>query len=282
MNKAHDSFMTDRELPTDPSFHQVDSLLRVFTGGFSAAQIAEPLRSFEASTPAREIADLMRQRGLGVVGLRHEGLVTCFFEIPEEPEGACSDHHRPFDDALVLPDSAPLDEVIQALDREPRVFVRGFWQIAGVITRYDLQKAPVRMWLFGMLTLIEMRMTGQIEEFYPGESWSEYLSSARMEGARQLLAERQRRNQDLKVLDCLQFSDKAQIFARSKELRATTRFTSRKQLERVAKLLQRLRNNLAHSQDIITTDWEAIVDLSTNMRQILSPPVRNRPGDDEK
>jgi hypothetical protein len=182
---------------------------------------------------------------------------------------------------MVLPDSAPLDEVIQALDREPRLFVRGFWQIAGVITRYDLQKAPVRMWLFGMLTLIEMRMTGQIEERYPGDSWSEYLSPARMESARQLLAERRRRNQELSILDCLQFSDKAQIFARSKELRDTTRYTSRKQLERVAKVLQRLRNNLAHSQDIITTDWEAIVDLSTNMRQILNPPYRRRAGDDK-
>jgi len=179
-----------------------------------------------------------------------------------------------------VPDSAPLDQVIQALDEEPRVFVQGFWQIAGVITRYDLQKAPVRMWLFGMLTLIEMRMTSQIEERYPGVSWSEYLSPARMETARQLLAERRRRNQDLEILDCLQFSDKAQIFARSKELRAKTQYTSRKQLEKVAKVLQRLRNNLAHSQDIITTDWETIVDLSTNMRQILNPPERQRSTDD--
>jgi hypothetical protein len=44
----------------------------------------------------------------------------------------------------------------------------------------------------------------------------------------------------------------------------------------MAKLLQRLRNNLAHSQDIITSDWEAIVDLSASMRQILNPPDRRR------
>lgn len=273
--------MTDRDLPTGSSFHQVDSLLRVFSGGFSAAQIAEPLRSFEASSATEEIVDLMQQRGLGVVGLRHEGLVTGFLEIPAEPHGTCFDHLRDFEEAKVLPDSAPLDEVIQALDKEPRVFVRGFWQIAGVITRYELQKAPVRMWLFGMLTLIEMRMTGQIEEFYPGESWSEYLSPARMEGARKLLAERRRRNQELSLVDCLQFSDKAQIFARSKELRSTTQFTSRKQLEKVAKILQRLRNNLAHSQDIIATDWEAIVDLSASMIQILNPPERRRSTDEK-
>lgn len=268
--------MTEIDPSADSSFYQVDSLLRVFTRGFSAAQIAEPLRSFEAATPAQELADLMRSRALGVVGLRHEGLVAGFFEIPDEPMGASSDHLRSFSEARVLADTAPLDEVIQALDEEPRVFVRGFWQIAGVISRSQLQKAPVRMWLFGMLTLIEMRMTSQIEDLYPEEAWSQYLSPARMEGARKLLVERRRRNQDLSILDCLQFADKAQIFARSKELRDTTQYTSRKQFEKDTKLLQRLRNNLAHSQDIITTDWEVIVGLSGSMRQILNPKLRIR------
>jgi len=272
--------MTDTALPTDPSSHQVDSLLRVFSGGISAAQIAEPLRSFESSTPAAELVEVMRRRGLGVVGLRHEGLVAGYFEIPEDAQGSGADHLRPFGQARVLPDSAPLDQVIQALDEEPRLFIRGFWQIAGVITRYELQKAPVRMWLFGMLTLIEMRMTSQIADFFPEEGWSEFLSSARMAGARKLLAERRRRNQELSILDCLQFADKAQIFARSKDLRATTRYSSRKRLEKEARRLQKLRNNLAHSQDIITTDWEAILSLSTNLEAILrgpSPAVDTEP-----
>ena len=259
------------ELP-DPGLQQIDALRRVFTRGFSAAQVAEPLRSFEASAPAAEVAELMQQRNLPVVGVRHEGLVAGFFEVPEDPEGSCASFMQPFGESLVLPDSAPLDQVIQALDGEPRIFVRGFWQIAGVITRYDLQKAPVRMWLFGMLTLIEMRMTGQIEEVYPQDSWSTYLSEARLEGARSLLAERQRRNQRLALLDCLQFADKAQIFARSRELRETTRYSSRKQLEKEAKLLQRLRNNLAHSQDIISTDWEAILGLAESLDRVLAGP----------
>lgn len=267
--------MTEQTNPPDPAFQQVDSLRRVFTQGFSAAQIAEPLRSFEMNNPAAEIVALMRQQGLGVVGLRHEGLVTGFFEIPDDPQGLCADHLRPFEDAVTLTDSTPLDQVIQALDREPRLFVRGFWQVAGVITRHDLQKAPVRMWLFGMLTLIEMRMTSQIEQFYGRDGWSEYLSPARLEGARKLLEERQRRNQQLLLLDCLQFSDKAQIFARSTDLRATTRFASRKQLEKVAKLLQRLRNNLAHSQDIITTDWEAILGLAESLDRTLMGPTHD-------
>ena len=97
-------------------------------------------------------------------------------------------------------------------------------------------------------------------------------TDARVAGARRLLEERKRRNQELFLLDCLQFSDKIQIFARSKELRATTQFSSRKQLEKEAKRLERLRNNLAHSQDIITTDWEAILGLAESLDRILAGP----------
>ena len=87
-----------------------------------------------------------------------------------------------------------------------------------------------------------------------------------------MLAERTRRNQKLTLKDCLQFSDKAQIIARSEQLRSRTRFTSKRQLEDVAKRLEKLRNNLAHSQDIITEDWDTIVALSENLDSVLNEP----------
>ncbi|MEE2936647.1 MAG: hypothetical protein VYA84_11700 [Planctomycetota bacterium] len=38
------------------------------------------------------------------------------------------------------------------------------------------------------------------------------------------------------------------------------------------KLLERLRNNLAHSQDIIADDWGTIVALSENFENVLNGP----------
>ena len=35
------------------------------------------------------------------------------------------------------------------------------------------------------------------------------------------------------------------------------------------KMLEKLRNNLAHSQDIIADDWETIVALSSNFEDVL-------------
>ena len=86
------------------------------------------------------------------------------------------------------------------------------------------------------------------------------------------MAERARRNQDLELLDCLQLADKVQIIARNAQLRGMTRFTSRRQLEEAAKMVERLRNNLAHSQDIVTDDWDTIVALSESLDAILEGP----------
>ena len=128
------------------------------------------------------------------------------------------------------------------------------------------------MWLFGMVTLVEMRFTRLIEHLCPDESWKQFLSDGRIEKAEQLFQERNRRNQSPKLLDCLQLSDKAQIVARNSELREMTRFQSRRQVEENAKMLEKLRNNLAHCQEFSTGDWEAIVELSENFDRVLNGP----------
>ena len=36
--------------------------------------------------------------------------------------------------------------------------------------------------------------------------------------------------------------------------------------------MEKLRNNLAHSQDIVTNDWETIVALAENLDDVLEGP----------
>ncbi len=127
----------------------------------------------------------------------------------------------------------------------------------------------VRKWLFGMVTIIEMGFVQAVETHLPGEEWHKYVSESRLEKAKTLLAERERRNQDLDLLACLQFSDKGQIVLRDEGLRKKRGFKSRRRGEETVKRLEALRNNLAHSQDIVNADWETIVQLTQNMDVVL-------------
>ena len=71
------------------------------------------------------------------------------------------------------------------------------------------------------------------------------------------------------MLDCLQFSDKGQIVVRDESARRLLELPSRKEGERIVRQLSKLRDSLAHSQDIITDGWDTIVSLAENLEGVL-------------
>lgn len=246
-----------------------ESLRRVFTEYFNARDLAEPLVSLDAAAPVAAAIRVLDSRDFDVVGVRQDGLAVGYVERASLAEGLCGEHLRAFEDGTVISDLAPLADVVLGLARSPRLFVRALGAVGGIVTRSDLQKPPVRMWLFGLITLVEMRMGRLVAQLCPGESWREFLSAGRLQKAEALLEERRRRSQNLQLLDCLQFSDKAQVIARHETIRRLTRFTSRRQVEDACKALESLRNNLAHSQDILTTDWETVVVLASELDGVI-------------
>jgi hypothetical protein len=241
----------------------------MFSAGFTAGDIAEPLVSFDEVTPAAESLRLMTLRDFDVVGVRHDGLVVGYLDRDHLEEGTCGGHLRTFDDGAVISEDTPLADVVQGLARSPRLFVRVLGSVGGIVTMSDLEKPPVRMWLFGMITLTEMRMSRLVEQFCQGDTWKAFLSEGRVQKAEALLEERRRRSQNLRLVDCLQFSDKVQIIARNETIRQLTRFSSRRQVEDVCKALENLRNNLAHSQDILSSDWNTIVALASDLDSVI-------------
>lgn len=247
----------------------IDNLQRIFTESLVARDIAEPIVSFDASTPASVALAAIDARGIGGIGVRVDGLVAGY-ALREDLEGAtCGERMRPIDEAQWIADSASLADVVVRLAVLPRLFVRVLGTVAGIITKTDLEKPPVRMWLFGMVTVMEIRLTRLIERRCEGESWRQYLSEGRLSKAEELLQERRRRNQNVRLLDCLQFSDRGQIVARDESLRGLTRFSSRRKLEEAVKAMESLRNNLAHSQDIVSCDWELIVVLAREVENVV-------------
>jgi hypothetical protein len=243
---------------------------KTFLRGLAARDIAEPLPSFDAATPAAQARHSLLLRRHAVAGVRQDGYVSGYIEYQDLGEGACGDTMRGFDEDTLIPDSASITEVVLKLDRFPRLFVRSLGTVAGLITRADLQDPPVRMWLFGMITVLEMRFLQLIESEFSDDGWMRYISPARLEKARELQAERQRRGQDAHLLDCLQFSDKAQIVVRDEALRSKAGIVSRHRGDEVIKNLERLRNDLAHTQDIIAFDWQTIVAIVENLERLVA------------
>lgn len=245
---------------------------RVFARAFTALDIAEPLRSYDDDREPREVLERMDELGLSVVGIRRAGLVTGIVHASDlrVGSGSLAERARPIDHRSRIAGDGSLTEVIRVLTMHEHGFVTSLGQVSAVVTRKDVQKPLVRMWLFGMITLVEMRVVERIHKVWPDGSWTEHVSAARLEMARELAAERERRGQSGTLLDCLQLADKVGILIKDEHELERFGLGSKKAAKRVTKELQSLRNNLAHSQDIITNDWAQIARMTGRIETLVS------------
>jgi hypothetical protein len=235
---------------------------RLFTEVFVAGDIADSLLSFDAATPGSEAAKAMRLHRQDVASVRIAGVVQGYVRLGDLAEGDCADAIRHFTVDQVLSASATLADVIHVLTRHDGCFVTMLGSVAGVVQRDDINKPVVRMWLFGIVTMVESGLAQMIRERFPDDSWRQHVSAGRLQKVLEIQEERQRRKLACDLVDCLQLSDKAQILIEDSLAMQRLGFDSKSAAKRVAGDLESLRNHLAHAQDIVTHDWAQIARLS--------------------
>jgi hypothetical protein len=256
---------------------QSSRLRRLFVQGFSAIDVAEPLVSFDAGADARTVHDFMAEKDFDLVGLRQDGLVNGYVRREDLTTGICQDHMRPFssDDDLV-PDTANLTDVVKSLAINQRCFVTILDRVGAIITLSDMEKPPMRMFLFGIITVGEMLLTEVIRGRYSDGSWQTRISAQRLAKAKELQEERSRRGQKVDLLDCLQYGDKGWILSYDEDIRKALGQESRTSARRAVKELEMLRNNLAHTQEIIPTGWQRIVIACSRLEEKNLAPIEDR------
>lgn len=141
-------------------------------------------------------------------------------------------------------------------------FVSALHEVVGVVCRNDFNKPVGRMWLFGIVTFLEMELTRLVREHFPGERWVEGLPPGRAAKARDLQAERRRRGRHSDLLSCTQRSDKARVLIEDPRTRPLPDLGSKKRAHRLVRELEPLRNHLAHAQDVVIHDWAMIARMS--------------------
>jgi hypothetical protein len=241
---------------------------RMFAELFTARDIAESLLSFDSANRCEEVRRALDLHRQDVASVRINGTVQGYIRRADLSAGDCGDRIRHFTvDQVVSGDSA-LSDVVHVLTRHDYCFVTGLGQINGIVCRDNINKPMVRMWLFGLITMIEMMLVRLINEHYPGNTWQGEISEKRLAMAKAFQAERQRRNQHCSLLECLQFSDKGRVLLGREQVMRRLGFDSRRVAKRAIKDIESLRNNLSHAQDIVTHDWAQIARLSQRMEEI--------------
>jgi len=247
-------------------------LRELFMFGITASSINEPLQSCVYEDDALSILNKMDQLYFNTMGIKksEDEPVIGYLTSSELTEGKCGSFTHKFQLSDIISDSTPLIEVLHILREKQRVFVLSGNSVENIITRADLQKPPVRIMLFGLITLLEMHLTHHIRKLYPDEEWRTKLSQERVEKAEHLMNMRIERNERLDLTDCLQFCDKRKLVLASDKIRKVFGFESKNEGSKILEDVESLRDKLAHSQDIVSgTTWEDIIDLSGNIEQLI-------------
>jgi len=242
----------------------------LFENNITIEYVAEALKAVPAEAEVVEVLGWMRSQDFDVVGVETGDTITGYIErasLVQVKSGKCGDYQRVFHPKELIAISTPLMKFLQ---QNPRLFVLDCNQVSGIITCGDLQKAPVRMLLFGLVTLLEMNLLRLVRLYYPQDAWQKVLKSDRLEVARRLWRESQERNEATDLLDYLQFCDKRELVLHQPELLEQLELKSKRAGERFLKSAEQLRNRLAHAQSLVSgSSWNDLISLAEAMEKLL-------------
>jgi hypothetical protein len=244
---------------------------RLFERGITVRDIAEPCISFDDERSAQEIQDFLETKEYDVFGVRTNGIIEAYAVRSTLGEGRLRDFAMPIPLDMQLSESSPLLAVFDLLRIHRWVFVTISSRVWGLVTRGDLHKVPVRMWIFCLISLTEMHTLRIVRKCYPNEEWIDlkYVSDARLAEARKLLDKRKAVNEEIDLTDCLQLCDEATILRKTDKMVHDLGFESKAKMESFFAKVERLRNPLAHAQDIITNQWPKLADLAIELEKFL-------------
>ena len=242
----------------------------LFGRDINAMHILEQLQSCHAEESAAVVRQRMEKLDFDVMGVEDKGEVDGYVERSSLGPRPCRTYKRKFVSSELIKESTPLIDVFWALRDAPRKFVTQQDKVTGIVARGDLQKAPARMWLFGLITLLEMHLLRIIRRKYPADSWVAHLSDNRIKNAKELFALRKKRNEAIDLADCLQFCDKRELVLRIPEIRESMRKQWGKSTRSLLESAEKLRDKLCHAQDIVVgSTWQEVIDLVRNIERLL-------------
>lgn len=247
------------------------ALKKIFIDNVTVRDIYEPLLCCRVDDPSAHVKEILLHRQFDNVGvIDDKQQVIGYVETSSLKDGVIGQYVQPIQLNQVISDSTPLANLLNVLKKKDYLYINHGAKIVGIITKADVNKPPVRVYVFGMISLCEMHLNSWIKHYYPENMWHERISDNRLTHVQELYEERKGNNQDLTLLDCLQLADKKTILAGTKDLLESHGF-SKKGFEKFIRYVEKIRNELAHSQDSIIASlaWDDFVSVLENVEAFL-------------
>lgn len=247
-------------------------LQNIFIDNITTKFIYEPIYCCRTNDNAREVKSALEYRDFDVIGVVDKNENVIGYALREELEGnIINDFTHKFDLKNIVADSTPILGLLNILSINSFSFVLESNKIVGIVTRADVNKPIIRIYIFGIISLFEIHLNFWINDYYINDSWQEKIRENRLLEIMKIFETRKGNNDELTLLECAQLCDKRDILTDSDNFRIQFNF-SKNGFERLLKDVEKIRNELAHSQNSIIANltWERFVNTISNVESFLN------------
>ncbi len=255
------------------------AILSIAANGLNAGDLAtRELWCIETASSCAEAARLMNERGFDVAPLADERLwrfvrrATLESAAPHAPVTAVA---QAIDPKYLVTADLGLADTLDYLRRQkdpefssaaepprPFLFVIEGGAVVGIITCADLQRIPVTMLVLSMILAIELGFNELIRRAYGDDGFLDQLTPDCHRRALRRYKRLKERNVDGRLVDVLDFADRAFLIGRVDHYRDQLNSTMPEPFERLTECLRGLRNSLAHGQTLLDHEPDPVKALS--------------------
>ncbi|MGM0904506.1 MAG: hypothetical protein ACQEXB_25840 [Bacillota bacterium] len=252
-----------------------EKLRVIYEKNLSVDLLAEDLYQCNLHDSSLIIKQEMTEKDFDIFGVEDHGKVIGYVLREKLTDGKIEDNYQPFHSGDLVSDSTSLIELLEILRNKNYLFILEKNRVTKIVTFADLQKQPIRMLAFSLISLLEMLLISLIKEAYPDESWKEKLSEERLQKAEEMLKFRIEKNEALTLVDNTQLADKGTIVVKTDKLRKQLGFESKTRCKEFFKNIETLRNNTAHAQEEIYHNSEELIDVILELDRVLDSNARS-------
>jgi hypothetical protein len=248
-------------------YQQLEQLRKLTEGEILVRHIA----TYELFAPkphedAKIVRHKMDELKIDIAPLKELPYYHRYIIAIELAEGNCGKFAHPIDATLILAETLPVVDLFDTLQKQSFLFVLQGHGIVGIVTKADLQRVPVRILMFGLITLLEMNLRESIRQHYTDNDWINMLSEKRKEDVKGLQAERQKKDASIGLLECTQLCDLREIIARSPLLQKIFPDFKKKRFRTCLRQIEKYRNDLAHAQAL---DLDSLLSIFSEIKQCV-------------
>jgi hypothetical protein len=243
--------MNKKRLPTDLKFSEIS---KVFDN-IKAKEICENFQSLHHDATNAEILQLSKKFDFDQIGLLDDKTQRVVKIVKIEDSSIIIKELISL--SILISEAAALSKVAFLLKSQPFLLVLREDGTLGILTKFDFQKIPARLYIFGLISLTEIHLTKLIYAYYGGDNgWRDLIKAHRL-----ALAEQRKENSKFGgILENLQICDKKEIVSKTPNLIKKLGFSKSLFTSRMESF-EKIRNNIAHSHDKISSDFSEIINL---------------------